>query len=96
MLGPRNESEFARDDEPSESCEALQRVVDSGEPYSAERAKVEIGLLLQNRGDVDGAREAYQHVIDSDHPDWAPRAAKSLADMLVDEGGQRLHSGMPG
>ena len=39
---------------------------------------VGVGALLQQQGDVDGARADYQRAIDTGHPEQAPRAMRNL------------------
>ena len=48
---------------------AYQQAIDSGHADAAPRAAVNLGLLLQEQGDVDGAKAAYQQAIDSGHAD---------------------------
>ncbi len=45
-----------------------------------------LGLLLQEQGDLEGAKAAYQQAIDSGHADWAPRAAFGLGELLEKQG----------
>jgi Flp pilus assembly protein TadD len=56
--------------------------MDSGHPDAAARAAVNLGLLLEDRGDTEGARTAYRRAIDSGHPDAAPMAARNLGVLL--------------
>ena len=39
---------------------------------------VNLGVLLEEQGDLEGARAAYQQAIDTGHPDQAPRAMLNL------------------
>ncbi|HWE58491.1 MAG TPA: hypothetical protein VG228_02255, partial [Solirubrobacteraceae bacterium] len=43
-------------------------------------------MLLTEKGDVEGAREAYQFAIDSGHSGFAPAAALSLGVLLGEQG----------
>jgi len=65
---------------------ALHRVIDSGDPDWAPKARFNLGLLRAERGDVAGARAAYQQAIDSDHPDASFRALTSLGVLLQEQG----------
>lgn len=38
----------------------------------------DLGVLLKQRGDPDGAAAAYQQAIDTGHPDQAPKALRNL------------------
>ncbi len=50
------------------------------------RGEVGLGLLLEEQGDAEGAREAYQRAIDSGHPDAAAVAAFNLGNLLREQG----------
>jgi len=43
-------------------------------------------MLLQEQGDVEGAKAAYQRVIDSGHTDQAPKAGLNLGSLLWQQG----------
>src|SRR6266487_5231192 len=73
-------------DEPRVTMIALQRVAHSGQPEMAPMAAYNLGVLLQEQGDVTGAQVAYRQAIDSGHPDQAPRAAISLGNLLAEQG----------
>ena len=60
----------------------LLSVIESGDPEQAPRAMVNLGVLLEEQGDVEGARAAYQRAIDSGHPDEAPTAMVNLGVLL--------------
>ena len=45
-----------------------------------------LGILLAQRGDNDGARAAYQRAIDSGDGEMAPRAALALGTMAAQDG----------
>ena len=47
---------------------------------------VNLGVLLAEQGDVEGARAAYQRAIDSGHPEQAPAAMVSLGVLLNEQG----------
>ena len=51
----------------------LVSVIDSGHPEQAPKAMVNLGVLLDEQGDVEGARAAYQQAIDSGHPEQRRR-----------------------
>jgi Tfp pilus assembly protein PilF len=79
---------------------ALQAPSEQG-PHAARN----LGLLLAEQGDVDGARAAFQQAIASGHPDEAPRAARNLGITLAEQGDvegaraafqQAVASGHPG
>jgi tetratricopeptide (TPR) repeat protein len=73
-------------DEPRVTMIALQRVAHSGQPEMAPMAAYNLGVLLQEQGDVTGAQVAYRQAIDSGHPDQAPRAAINLGNLLAEQG----------
>lgn len=45
-----------------------------------------LGVLLDQQGDLAGAKAAYWRAIDSDHAEWAPAAAISLGVLLDQQG----------
>jgi tetratricopeptide (TPR) repeat protein len=45
-----------------------------------------LGVLLAEQGDVEGARAAFQQAISSGHRDEAPRAARNLGLLLAEQG----------
>jgi hypothetical protein len=60
------------------AAERIWRTVAGGSStYSAEAA-FNLGTLLHEQGDTEGARSAFQQAIDSGHPDVAPVAANLL------------------
>jgi len=69
-------------DEPRVTMIALQRVAHSGQPEMAPMAAYNLGVLLQEQGDVTGAQAAYRQAINSGHPDAAPTAAVNLGILL--------------
>ena len=56
-------------------------------PRHGPAAALNLGVLLQEQGDVAGARAAYQQAIDSGHADDAPMAAVNLGILLAGAGG---------
>ena len=66
--------------------EAWRKAADSGHADAAPMAAYNLGLLLQNQGDVQGAKDAYQKAIDSGDADAAPMGAIGLGDVLRGEG----------
>ncbi len=50
------------------------------------QAAFNLGLLQQDRGELDAAVVAYQSAIDSADPEWAPRAAFNLGVLQQDRG----------
>ena len=68
------------------AAHAWRKAADSGDADVAPGAWGNLGLLLDDQGDVQGAREAYQQAIDSGHADEAPTAAVKLADLLAGQG----------
>jgi tetratricopeptide (TPR) repeat protein len=60
---------------------ALQDPTDQA-PQSARN----LGVLLAEQGDVEGASTAFQQAIASGHPDEAPRAARNLGLLLAEQG----------
>ena len=65
---------------------AYQQAIDSGHADRAPQAAVNLGVLLEEQGDVAGARAAYQQAIDSGHADVAPMAAVGLGELLKEQG----------
>ena len=66
--------------------EAWSKAADSGDADAAPRAAVNLGILLDEQGDVAGAKAAYQQAIDSGHADAAPQAAVNLGMLLRRQG----------
>ncbi len=65
---------------------AWRQAADKGDSEVAPRAAVNLGVLLEEQGDVEGARAAFQRAIDSGHADVAPRAAVNLGILLEEQG----------
>ena len=55
-------------------------------PDAAPKAEYNLGILLKEQGDIEGARAAYQRAIDSGHLDAAPMAAFNLGVLLKEQG----------
>jgi tetratricopeptide (TPR) repeat protein len=66
--------------------QCLTVVSESGDAEVAPRAALNLGVLLADQGDPQGARAAYQQAIDSGHPEQAPTAASKLGVLLVAQG----------
>src|SRR3954454_21235469 len=62
------------------------RLADNDATGQAPAAMNNLGLLLAEHGDVEGARAAYQRAIDTGHPDQAPAAMNNLGLMLAEHG----------
>lgn len=71
-----------RADKPTTAESAWRQAVDKGDSSAPFR----LGILLEQQGDVKGARAAYQRAIDSGHAEWSPGAAVNLGALLVDQG----------
>lgn len=56
----------------------IWRTLGGRSSVQAPKAAFNLGLLLREQGDAEGARDAYQKAIDSDHPDVAPIARDLL------------------
>ena len=52
-----------------------------------------LGVLLEDQGDVQGAKDAFQKAIDSGHADAAPTAAVNLGVLLEEPGGRAGREG---
>jgi Tfp pilus assembly protein PilF len=52
----------------------------------APQAARNLGVLLAEQGDVEGARAAFQQAIASGHPDEGPRAARNLGLLRAEQG----------
>jgi predicted negative regulator of RcsB-dependent stress response len=71
---------------------AFLKLAESDDP-DASAGALNVGSLLADIGDLDGARAAFQMAIDSGHPYDAPAAAVCLGDLLAehhDDDGARL------
>ena len=56
----------------------IWRTLGGRSSVQAPKAAFNLGVLLREQGDAEGARDAYQKAIDSDHPDVAPIARDLL------------------
>ncbi len=52
----------------------------------APTAALNLGLLLEDQGDADGAKAAYQQAIDYGHADAALLAVRNLGALLAGQG----------
>jgi tetratricopeptide (TPR) repeat protein len=68
------------------AIQAWRKAADSGHTDMASKAAFNLGVVLANQGDVQGAKDAYQKAIDSGHADMAPTAAANLGLLLADQG----------
>lgn len=50
-------------------------------PQLGPREAYELGVTLDERGDLEEALTAYQHAVNSGHAEWAPRAANRLGEV---------------
>ena len=57
---------------------AWRKAADSGEPKVAPVAAVDLGILLTEQGDIDGARAAFQLALDSQDDEQAPASGARL------------------
>jgi tetratricopeptide (TPR) repeat protein len=73
-------------DLPEVAIRASRRAADSGDADIAPLAAVNLGLLLAESGDADGARAAYQKAIESGHAEAAPKAAVNLGLLFKQRG----------
>jgi tetratricopeptide (TPR) repeat protein len=64
---------------------AWQLVAKSGD-HAAGQAAYDLGILLQEQKDLEGAQTAFQLAVDSSHPTAAPSAAVRLGQLLGDRG----------
>jgi Flp pilus assembly protein TadD len=65
----------------------LLSVIESDDPDLAPLAMFNLGVLLEEQGEVEAARAAYQRAIDTGHPEQAARAILVLG-MLLDKQGE--------
>ena len=75
------------------AIQAFRKAASSRDANEAPMAAVNLGVLLAEQGDADGAKAAYQQAIDSGHPDQAPKAAFNLGVLLEEPGGYRGREG---
>jgi tetratricopeptide (TPR) repeat protein len=67
-------------------AERIWRKVAGGSSDYSAQAAFNLGALLEERGDAEGAEAAYQHAIDSGYPDEAPIAEVNLGVLLQKRG----------
>jgi tetratricopeptide (TPR) repeat protein len=67
-------------------AEHIWNTLAGGSSARSAQAAFNLGLLLEEEGDRDGAGAAYQLAIDSGHHDLAPRAGVNLGRLLKEEG----------
>ena len=65
---------------------AWRRAIDIEDPKVKDIAAVNLGILLAEQGDLEGARAAFQLAIDSGDKAQAARAARSLGVLLAHQG----------
>ena len=65
---------------------AWRNAVGSGHRVVASYANFNLGNLLAEQGEYNGARAAYQKAVDSGHESWAPLAMVSLGNLLAQQG----------
>ena len=71
---------------PRVAIQAWRKAADCGYGEAAPIAAFNLGILLEQQGDRDGARTAYQQAIDSGQPDIVPLAASNLEILLKELG----------
>ena len=67
-------------------AEHIWRTIAGGTSAHLAEAALNLGILLEKQGDLEGAREAYQRAIDSEHPEYAPAATSNLGVLLGEQG----------
>lgn len=65
--------------DPEGAKAAYQRAIDSGHPDHAPGAAFSLGVMLEDEGDLTGARAAYERCLDD--PRYGPRARNCLRDL---------------
>ncbi|MDX3108963.1 tetratricopeptide repeat protein [Nonomuraea angiospora] len=70
----------------TDAIAAARKATASPDSDKSAQAAVNLGVMLLQQGDTDGAQEAYQIAIDSDHPHAMPAAAVNLGNLLKQEG----------
>jgi tetratricopeptide (TPR) repeat protein len=68
------------------AAQAWRKAADSGHANMVPIATVNLGQLLENQGELEGAKNAYQKAIESGHATAAPRAAVNLGALLQELG----------
>jgi tetratricopeptide (TPR) repeat protein len=67
-------------------AERIWRTFASGSSTDSAIAAIDLGNLLDEQGDAEGARRLYQRAIDSNHPEAVALAARNLGEMLREQG----------
>ena len=65
-------------EDPDVAAEVYRDAMEAGYTEAAAEAAVTQGDLLKERGDFNGAREAWQRAVDLNHPQYSPSAAFDL------------------
>ena len=68
------------------AIQAFREAASSGHADAAPMAAANLGVLLAEQGDANGARAAYQQAIDSGHADAWSLATRSLGVLLAEQG----------
>lgn len=87
---------LAEDGELDAAAEIFAELV--ADPDGPDRAQAAVGLavVLEARGDVEGARRAARTALATGHPEYAPQAAHHLARGYEREAQRLLEEGEPG
>ena len=72
--------------QPNIAGKAWEQAANSDDPDVAPTAAVNLGLLLDEQGNIDGACVAFQKAIDSGHLQQAPKGAFNLGILLHEQG----------
>ena len=64
------------------ATEAYRRAIDTGRPHWALAGMRGLADVLEQQGDVEGARAVYQQMIDFGHAEWSAQALVSLGELL--------------
>jgi tetratricopeptide (TPR) repeat protein len=62
---------------------AYQQAIDSEDRDAASKARLNLGVLFENRREYDRAEEAYQQAINSRHPEAAPKGTRNLRGLAM-------------
>lgn len=72
--------EAARGNQPA-ALQALRSIIDTGDVDEMPRALRNMGVMLDDAGEIDAAREAYERAIATHHQQQAPAAMVNLAQL---------------